>query len=238
MIKEQRNWYISIGVTAKMLGVHVKTIRRWEKKGIIKEDYRTVGGHKRYSYEKIREYLTEIVRKGKIEKKEYKKITLNEANEEKPKQERKGSVRKKQVVIYASVSTTRQKEDLERQIELLQGCIEEQQEELLQVYKDIGSGMNDKRKGLQRMIRDCLKKPRRIDKVIITFGDRLARFGTNIIREVLNYEGIELQEMHKKEEDSVKRLYDELLKDFMGLLTSFSGKYYRIRKKELQQGIS
>ena len=45
MINETYNWYISIGETAMMLGVHVKTIRRWEKKGILKEDFRTTGGH-------------------------------------------------------------------------------------------------------------------------------------------------------------------------------------------------
>ena len=66
------------------------------------------------------------------------------------------------------------------------------------------SGMNDKRKGLQRLIRDCMKKPNRIDKVIITFGDRLARFGTNVIREALTIQGIELEEMHKKEEDTIR----------------------------------
>ena len=232
MLKEERNWYISIGETAKMLGVHVKTIRRWEKKGIINEDFRTVGGHKRYEYEKIKSLLKEIVKSGKILKNKNLDSGKKEKNEN--ENELKTIERKKQIVIYARVSSSKQKEDLGRQIELLQDCIEEQKEVLVQVYKDIGSGMNDKRKGLQRLIRDCLKKPRRIDKVIITFGDRLTRFGTNIIREILAHEGIELQEMHKREEDSVKSLYDELLKDFMGLLTSFSGKYYRIRRHELQ----
>ena len=83
--------------------------------------------------------------------------------------------------------------------------------------------MNDKRKGLHRMLRECLKKPRRIDKVVITFGDRLARFGTNVIREVLTMEGIELEEMNKTDEQTIKSLYDELVKDFMGLFTSFYG---------------
>ena len=95
MIKEINNWYISIGETAKMLGVHVKTIRRWEKKGIIKEDYRTAGGHKRYEYRKIRELLTEMVKKGKIRKKDWSKIkeskeTVDETNNKE---------RKKRVVI-------------------------------------------------------------------------------------------------------------------------------------------
>ena len=50
MIREKNSWYVSIGETAKILDVSVKTIRRWEKKGIVQEDYRTTGGHKRYEY--------------------------------------------------------------------------------------------------------------------------------------------------------------------------------------------
>ncbi len=202
MIKETNSWYISIGDTAKMLGVHVKTIRRWEKKGLLRADYRTIGDHRRYNYEKIKSKLSEIVNRGRLEKDEKEKINTKDEEQE----EKETEVKKvRSVVIYARVSSPKQKEDLERQIELLKGYIDKN-EELLQVYKDIGSGMNDRRKGLQRLLKDCLKRPTRIDKVIITFGDRLARFGTNIIKEVLTIEGIELVEMHKKEDDTVKNL--------------------------------
>ena len=40
--------YLSIGETAKLLGVSVSTLRRWECEGKLLPAYRTVGSHRRY----------------------------------------------------------------------------------------------------------------------------------------------------------------------------------------------
>ena len=53
MLRERQ--YISIGKVAKLLGVSVVTIRRWEKLGKINCCFRTVGSHRRYDIYKIRE---------------------------------------------------------------------------------------------------------------------------------------------------------------------------------------
>ena len=70
--------------------------------------------------------------KRKIDKKNWSKI---KESKEKIK-ERKKKEKRKKVVIYARVPNPKQKGDLERQIELLKGYVEEEKAELVQVYKD------------------------------------------------------------------------------------------------------
>ena len=101
-----------------MLGVHVKIIRRWKKKGLLRENYRKAGGHKGYSYERITKILSEIVRRGRIEKIDF----------ESTKEIKEEGMKRKRVVIYTRVSSSKQKEDLERQIELLKGMVQEKEE--------------------------------------------------------------------------------------------------------------
>lgn len=81
---------VSAGELAKELGVHIDTIRRWEREGKIKST-RTSGGHRRYELEQTLAMLSE-------EKSKTEKVTL----------------------IYARVSTPSRKDDLQRQIERLE----------------------------------------------------------------------------------------------------------------------
>ncbi len=41
--------FLSIGLTALMLGVTSKTLRRWDKAGTFPPCFRTIGNHGRYS---------------------------------------------------------------------------------------------------------------------------------------------------------------------------------------------
>jgi DNA-binding transcriptional MerR regulator len=41
--------YVSIGKAARMMGVSRSTLRGWDRKKLLKADYRTEGGHRRYS---------------------------------------------------------------------------------------------------------------------------------------------------------------------------------------------
>jgi len=84
-------------------------------------------------------------------------------------------------VIYARVSSADQKEDLERQIEVLRKFAEKEGLEVLEVITEIASGLNGKRKGLKRLFE--LVKNREIEKVLITNKDRLTRFGYELMEE-------------------------------------------------------
>jgi len=207
--------YLRIGEVAQQLGVTTKTIRRWEKKGKINVKARTEGNHRRYSLEEIE----------KIKKRQFKDYNTSQRDTLKEKN------KEKIALIYGRVSTGDQKEDLNRQLELLKKEAEEDQYKVIGIFKDVGSGLNDKRTGLRRMIKECLKNAT-ITRVYITFRDRLARFGTRILEEILLYLGIELKVINEKGEvEKQEQLLEEFMQDFMGIFTSFTGKWYVMRKK-------
>lgn len=97
-------------------------------------------------------------------------------------------------------------------------------------YSDTGSGLNENRAGLQRLLRDASKG--KFNQVCVTYEDRLSRFGVSFIKQLLKKDNIEVVILH----DNVKySLEQELLQDFMNLVASFSGKFYRLRSKQSQE---
>lgn len=122
-----------------------------------------------------------------------------------------------QVVIYARVSATKQKEDLQRQIQTLTAYAQTRGWEVKKVYKDIGSGNNDQRKHLLKMITDLpTLQPTRI---LCTYKDRIARFGTVVVEEVCKlFETTILPTEAKTNEEQ-----DDLVQAIRAILYSFSG---------------
>jgi len=102
--------------------------------------------------------------------------------------------------------------------------------EPLQVYKDKGSGLNENRKQLQKLLNDA--KNKQFNKVCITQKDRLTRFGYSYLEALLKEYNITVEVLYSKNEAT---LQEELLQDFMNLLASFSGKFYRLRGYEQKQ---
>lgn len=95
------------------------------------------------------------------------------------------------------------------------------------VFKDNASGLNEKRPGLNSLLKTAEKKL--FDTVIITQKDRLTRFGYTYLEELLKNYGVKIIVLG---ETNDKSLQEELLQDFMSLIASFSGKYYRLRGYE------
>lgn len=102
--------------------------------------------------------------------------------------------------------------------------------EPVKVFKDKGSGLNENRVGLQQLLSHADKQE--FNQVCITYEDRLARFGVSYLKQLLAKDGIELLVLNEKPKHSVE---DELLSDFMSLVASFSGKFYRLRSKDAQR---
>ena len=95
------------------------------------------------------------------------------------------------------------------------------------IYKDKASGLNEKRKGLNRMIEAAKNKD--ITEVRFTQKDRLTRFGYRYLELFFEDKGITIGPAFDKQD---KSLQEELMQDFMSLIASFSGKFYRIRGYE------
>jgi putative resolvase len=84
------------------------------------------------------------------------------------------NISKKRTIAYARVSSHDQKEDLQRQVSVLESYCASHGF-TFEIFQDLGSGLNYNKKGLQKLIKEiCLKE---VDRLILTHKDRLLRQG-------------------------------------------------------------
>lgn len=98
------------------------------------------------------------------------------------------------------------------------------------VIRDKASGLNDNRKGLNKLL-DMVNN-KEITRVCVTNKDRLTRFGYGYLERYFDAFGVELVVL---DDSSTKEPHEVLMHDFMSLIASFSGRFYRIRGWEQQR---
>jgi len=142
--------------------------------------------------------------------------------------------RETRAIIYTRVSDDK-KEDLKRQIEdLNQYCIAKGYK-VVDVLSDVGSGLNTDRKGLLKLFDYVVN--RKADAVIITYKDRLTRFGFEYFEFFFKQYNVRIEAVLGEEP---KDAYQELVEDLMSIITSFAGKLYGMRsqkKKKFVEGV-
>ena len=123
-------------------------------------------------------------------------------------------------ICYCRVSSYKQKDDLERQIAFMQKSYPK-----AQIVKDIGSGINFKRKGL----RSILERVLRGDKleVVVAHRDRLARFGFELVEFLVEQNGGKVVVLSRSSTHSPE---EELTKDLLTILHVFSCRMHGLRK--------
>lgn len=162
---------ISIGQAAKLLGVHVQTLRNWERTGKLKPDSISPGGTRRYNQDKI----------------------LQITGKELPEIEKDERI----TIAYARVSSHDRKADLQRQVQVLElYCAEHGYK--YELITDLGSGMNYYKKGLTTLIHKILEN--NVRRLILTHKDRLLRFGAELIFSICEAKGVEVVILNKGEE--------------------------------------
>lgn len=92
------------------------------------------------------------------------------------------------------------------------------------ILKEQGSGLNSKRKKILKLI-DLIQSDK-INRIYITYKERLTRFGYEYIEKICIKHGVKIIALHEQEEKTTE---EELVEDFMSLLASFSGKLYGLR---------
>jgi predicted site-specific integrase-resolvase len=129
-------------------------------------------------------------------------------------------------VCYARVSSHEQKADLERQHAVLEAyCAAKGWR--TQVIRDLGSGMNYRKKGLQELLELILR--RRMRRLVITHKDRLLRFGAELVFTLCELQGIEIVIIHQGEQPSFE---EELTQDVLEIITVFSARLYGSRSRK------
>lgn len=186
--------WVEIGEAAKVLGVSITTLRRWEAEGRLIPN-RTPGGHRRYDLAKLR---PETFRA--------------EA----------GAIRR--TLAYARVSSRDQKDDLERQKQVLElYCA--RQGWTFEVVADLGSGMNDHKKGLKKLLAAIIGGS--VGRLVITHKDRLLRFGAELVFAICAAKNVEVVILNQGEDTTCEE--DDLAQDVLEMITAFSARLYDSR---------
>ena len=138
----------------------------------------------------------------------------------------KGNTRKS--IIYARVSTSKQKEDLERQIDTIEKYMFNNGIRIDRVYEDISTGMNYDRKGFNRLLDDVMDY--KIDTIYISYKDRFGRTAYNALERLFNSYGTKIIPI--LDIGVTKNTEKEFLEEIVALIDSFSMKMYSSRRKK------
>lgn len=129
--------------------------------------------------------------------------------------------------IYARVSTSKQKKDLENQVNLLKNFCSQNGYIINGVFQDVASGISfEKRKEFFLMLNDILDG--KVKRVIISYKDRLSRVGFDLFYYLFNRYGCEIIVM--SEVGSSKLDSQEIFEEIISLLHCYSMKLYSKRK--------
>ena len=179
--------YYSINKFSKILGVSAQTLRNGDKKGKLHPHHTSSNGYRYYSHEQ-----------------------LNQVMNVKPNLDRS-------VIGYCRVSSNKQKDDLERQIENMKLYLTAQGKPF-EIISDIGSGIDYKKKGLKELMKRISQN--KVDKVVVFYKDRLLRFGFELVEYIASLYDCDIEIIDHTE----KTEQQELLEDLVQIITVFSCK--------------
>jgi len=134
---------------------------------------------------------------------------------------------KRKTVIYARVSTNKQKNDLNNQIDQLKQWCFMNGYTINAIYSDIASGISfENRKGFFEMLDEILNY--RVEKVVITYKDRLSRLGFELFKYIFQRFGIEIVVI--SEVGNAKLDSEEVFEKIISMLHCYSMKMYSKRR--------
>jgi len=188
---------VTIGKAAKILGVSVMTLRRWDESGRL-VSIRTEGGHRRYDISKIK---PETVRRFEFSD-------------------------SRKTIAYARVSSRDQKDDLERQKQVLELFCSKNGWKF-EIIADFGSGMDYYKKGLTKLLDSILDD--RAGRLVITHKDRLLRFGAELVFSICEAKGVEVVIINQGEDTAFE---EDLATDVSEIITVFSARLYGARSRK------
>ena len=129
-------------------------------------------------------------------------------------------------LCYARVSSHEQKEDLTRQIAVLESFCASRGW-TYEVLQDLGSGLNYQKKGLKKLIKAICSGA--VGRLILTHKDRLMRFGAELIFAICERFGTEVVIINASEDSTFE---DDLVQDVLEIITVFSARLYGSRSRK------
>lgn len=193
--------YYSIRKLSEMIDVSAQTLRNWEKSGKLIPDYKTSSGYRYYSQEQVDT------------------ITGNKAN-----------IENRITIGYCRVSSAKQKDDLERQIENVKAYLLAQGKPF-EIIEDIGSGINYNKKGLLELLQKVID--RKVEKILVLHKDRLLRFGYELFENIVKSYNTSIEVI----DNTDKTEQQELVEDLIQIITVFSCRFQGKRAKKTKEMI-
>lgn len=179
----------SIGEFAKLISRTEQTLRNWDKSEKFKPCHVSEGGTRYYSQQQLNHFLGL-------------KPTAQQL---------------RKTIGYCRVSSNKQKDDLERQIENVRTYMIAKGYSF-EVVSDIGSGINYNKKGLNTLIEMIVTN--QVERIVILYKDRLVRFGFELIENICQIYGVEIEVI----DNTPKTEEQELVEDLIQIATEFSCK--------------
>ena len=120
-------------------------------------------------------------------------------------------VNRKHDLIYARVSSHEQKEkgDLDRQVVAVMEFAIGMNLQNPFILKEVGSGLNDNRKQIQKLIKMVMED--KVNRIFVNYKDRLTRFGYQYLEAVFKSKGVEI--IAVSEEINEKTVQEEMVED-------------------------
>lgn len=184
----------STGQFGKLIKKSVKTLQRWDRENILKPEIRTQSNRRLYSHNQYLNYF-------------------NLSN---------NSIKKN--IIYIRVSSNNQKNDLKSQKDFLSKFTINMGLSINEIYEDIGSGLNYKRKNFLKLIKEVINGE--INSIVIAHKDRLIRFGFDFFEWLCNEYNTKIYIIN----DEKLSPQEELCKDLTSIIHVFSSRLYGLRK--------
>jgi len=129
-------------------------------------------------------------------------------------------------VIYARVSTYKQKNDLDNQVKKLTDYCGENNIIYDKIYKEISSGLDLDRREVSELIDNVLHY--KIKTIYITNKDRLTRMSFKTLENIFKRFGAEIVVINDEDKDTTNEVFEELI----SLIHVFSTKMYSNRRKQ------
>ncbi len=179
--------FYSIGEFSNLIGKTPQTLRDWHKKNTFIPEHITAAGTRYYSSEQLNYFLG--IKKD---------LSLP-----------------KKIIGYCRVSSNKQKDDLERQVENVKTYMYAKGFSF-EIITDIGSGINYNKKGLNQLIEYITNNE--VEKIVILYKDRLLRFGFELIESLCNQFNTTIEII----DNTIKTEEQELVEDLIQIITVFS----------------
>lgn len=193
--------YYSIHEFSHKINVTPQTLRNWERNGRLIPHHKSANGYRYYSHAQLLHVLGQ------------------------------DATKEKRVIGYCRVSSAKQKDDLDRQVQNMTSYLSAKGKPF-RIITDIGSGLNYNRKGLLEIL-DSLER-NDVEQIVVLYKDRLARYGFELIEHIAKNHGVGIEVMDLTD----KSEQQELVEDLIQIITVFSCRLQGRRKKRTQELLS